>query len=245
MKFDPAAHCPGWEKFIGEVFPDSAEAIAWEIPAWLMMPDTSIQRAVLLMRDGANGKSTYLRGVMLGASGARVESAWTKPRCAKARGRLVAFKKAARDCVAAKLPEAGGLERAHACRPVEALGLLCQGSRRAKRPALHLGCAPRASPTWRPLRRATSCSRPGVHRGSGVSRAAYRSHASSASRSAGHGFKDGKKRGASRAARIPTRTCGRGDAQPVGARNWAAGTRLHEARAMLCGGGRRQSDVAS
>jgi putative DNA primase/helicase len=64
LKFDPTARCPAWDKFIGEVFPGDAEAIAWEIPAWLMTPDTSIQKAVLLIGDGANGKSTYLRAVM-------------------------------------------------------------------------------------------------------------------------------------------------------------------------------------
>ena len=64
VKFDPAARCPDWDKFIGEVFPGDSEAIAWEIPAWLMTPDTSIQKAILLMGDGANGKSTYLRGVV-------------------------------------------------------------------------------------------------------------------------------------------------------------------------------------
>jgi len=64
VKFDPAARCPMWDKFISEVFPGDAEAIAWEIPAWLMTPDTSIQKAILLMGDGANGKSTYLRAVL-------------------------------------------------------------------------------------------------------------------------------------------------------------------------------------
>jgi putative DNA primase/helicase len=62
--FDPAARCPAWDKFIGEVFPGDTEAIAWEIPAWLMTPDTSIQKAVLLLGDGANGKSTYLSAVL-------------------------------------------------------------------------------------------------------------------------------------------------------------------------------------
>jgi putative DNA primase/helicase len=46
------------------VFPRDAEAIAWEIPAWLMTPDTSIQKAILLIGDGSNGKSTYLRAVL-------------------------------------------------------------------------------------------------------------------------------------------------------------------------------------
>jgi P4 family phage/plasmid primase-like protien len=64
VKFDPAARCPVWDKFVSEVFPDDSEAIAWEIPAWLMTPDTSIQKAILLMGDGANGKSTYLRAVL-------------------------------------------------------------------------------------------------------------------------------------------------------------------------------------
>jgi putative DNA primase/helicase len=64
VKFDAEARCPGWDKFIGGVFPGDSEAIAWEIPAWLMTPDTSIQKAILLMGDGANGKSTYLRAVL-------------------------------------------------------------------------------------------------------------------------------------------------------------------------------------
>lgn len=64
VKYDPAAQCPGWEKFISEVFPEDAWQLAWEIPAWLMTPDTSLQKAILLLGDGANGKSTYLRAVL-------------------------------------------------------------------------------------------------------------------------------------------------------------------------------------
>jgi P4 family phage/plasmid primase-like protien len=64
VKFDPAARCPAWDKFVSEVFPSDSEAIGWEIVAWLMTPDTSIQKAILLMGDGANGKSTYLRAVL-------------------------------------------------------------------------------------------------------------------------------------------------------------------------------------
>lgn len=64
VKFDPDQRCPMWDQFISEVFPGDSEAIAWEIPAWLMTPDTSIQKAILLLGDGANGKSTYLRGVL-------------------------------------------------------------------------------------------------------------------------------------------------------------------------------------
>jgi len=49
---------------VSDVFPEDAEAIAWEIPAWLMTSDMSIQKAVLLTGEGANGKSTYLRAVI-------------------------------------------------------------------------------------------------------------------------------------------------------------------------------------
>ena len=64
VTYDPQARCPAWGKFVAEVFPEDAEAIAWEVPAWLMTPDTSIQKAVLLTGDGSNGKSTYLRAVL-------------------------------------------------------------------------------------------------------------------------------------------------------------------------------------
>jgi putative DNA primase/helicase len=61
VKFDPEAKCPAWDKFVGEVFPVDSTAIAWEILAWLMTPWNSIQKAVLLMGEGSNGKSTFLR----------------------------------------------------------------------------------------------------------------------------------------------------------------------------------------
>ena len=64
ITFDPAAKCPAWDRFIAEVFPADSKDVAWELPAWLMTPDTSIQKAVLLTGEGANGKSTYLRGLM-------------------------------------------------------------------------------------------------------------------------------------------------------------------------------------
>ncbi len=63
VRCDPSATCPAWEKFVREVFPIDSIAIAWEIPAWLMTAETSIQKAILLTGDGANGKSTYLCAV--------------------------------------------------------------------------------------------------------------------------------------------------------------------------------------
>lgn len=64
VTFDPAAECPAWDQFIADVFPGDSEAVAWEVAAWLMTPDTSIQKAVLLTGEGANGKSTYLRALV-------------------------------------------------------------------------------------------------------------------------------------------------------------------------------------
>ena len=64
VKFDPEARCPAWDDFVATTFPEDAEPIAWEIPAWLMTPDTSIQKAILLTGDGANGKSTFLSAVL-------------------------------------------------------------------------------------------------------------------------------------------------------------------------------------
>jgi putative DNA primase/helicase len=61
VRFDPGARCPAWDNFVAEVFPADSEAIAWEIVAWLMTPENSIQKAVLLLGEGSNGKSTYLR----------------------------------------------------------------------------------------------------------------------------------------------------------------------------------------
>jgi putative DNA primase/helicase len=59
--FDPSATCPAWDRFCAEVFPaDCADYLFAELAAWLMLPATDIQKAVLLLGDGANGKSTFL-----------------------------------------------------------------------------------------------------------------------------------------------------------------------------------------
>jgi P4 family phage/plasmid primase-like protien len=63
VTFNASVKCPAWEKFVVDVFPKDAQELAWEIPAWLMTPDTSIQKAILLRGEGANGKSVYLAGL--------------------------------------------------------------------------------------------------------------------------------------------------------------------------------------
>lgn len=66
LTYDPAAACDEWDAFIGEVFPEDCHTLAYEIVAWLLCPDTSIQKAFLLRGDGENGKSTYLSAVTAG-----------------------------------------------------------------------------------------------------------------------------------------------------------------------------------
>jgi len=64
LQYDAEATCPFTEKFVSDVFPADAVDLAWEIPAWLMRPTTSIQKAVLLLGEGANGKSTWLSQII-------------------------------------------------------------------------------------------------------------------------------------------------------------------------------------
>ena len=61
---DPEATCPKWEKFLSETFPEDSQDVAWEIPGHLMIPDRSLQKAVLLLGEGSNGKSTYQRALV-------------------------------------------------------------------------------------------------------------------------------------------------------------------------------------
>jgi putative DNA primase/helicase len=58
--FDVDARCLAIEQFNREVFPEDSRHIPWEIAAWLMLPDTSIQKAILAIGEGANGKSVFL-----------------------------------------------------------------------------------------------------------------------------------------------------------------------------------------
>jgi len=60
VEYDPDADCPFWQRFIKGVFPADCQDLPWELVAWLMIPTTSIQKAVLLLGEGNNGKSTFL-----------------------------------------------------------------------------------------------------------------------------------------------------------------------------------------
>jgi putative DNA primase/helicase len=60
VKHDPAATCPNIESFVAATFPSDAHALAWEIPGVLMVPATWLQKAILLLGEGCNGKSVWL-----------------------------------------------------------------------------------------------------------------------------------------------------------------------------------------
>lgn len=64
VDYDAQADCPAWENFVYTTFPEDAATLPWEIVAWMMTPDTSIQKAILLLGEGSNGKSTFLQGVL-------------------------------------------------------------------------------------------------------------------------------------------------------------------------------------
>jgi putative DNA primase/helicase len=63
VRYDPKATCPHIEAFVNDIFPPDAHDLAWEVPAFIMRPDKSIQKAVLAIGGGGNGKSTYLQMV--------------------------------------------------------------------------------------------------------------------------------------------------------------------------------------
>lgn len=64
VAYNPSATCPAWDQFVAATFPEDARDVAFELVGWLMVPDTSIQKAVLLTGEGSNGKSTYLSAVI-------------------------------------------------------------------------------------------------------------------------------------------------------------------------------------
>lgn len=63
VAYDQKATCPMWERQVSETFPEAARNAAWEIVAFLMNPIDAIQRAILLVGRGANGKSVFLDAV--------------------------------------------------------------------------------------------------------------------------------------------------------------------------------------
>ena len=60
VTYDIGADCPKITKFISEVVKAENRLLLWEIPAWCLTPYSGIQRLVMLLGEGANGKTVYL-----------------------------------------------------------------------------------------------------------------------------------------------------------------------------------------
>jgi len=61
--YEKGAVCPAWERQIQEMMPEDTQDLVWELLAWLLSPELSIQKAVLLLGEGNNGKSRLLRAI--------------------------------------------------------------------------------------------------------------------------------------------------------------------------------------
>jgi putative DNA primase/helicase len=60
ITYDPAATCPNIDAFVVATFPDDAHDLASQVPGVFMLPITWLQKAILLLGEGCNGKSVWL-----------------------------------------------------------------------------------------------------------------------------------------------------------------------------------------
>ena len=68
-EWNPLATCPEIDRFLAQVLPPDIVKLGPEIVGYLALPDTSFQKAFLLVGSGANGKTTFFNIVttLLGA----------------------------------------------------------------------------------------------------------------------------------------------------------------------------------
>jgi len=76
VTYDTNAVCPQIDKFISEVVEPADIDILYEMPAWCLIRDSEIQRLVLLLGNGQDGKSKYI-GLLKSFLGARNCSSYT------------------------------------------------------------------------------------------------------------------------------------------------------------------------
>lgn len=60
-KYDPNADCPNIDKFLSEVVSEKDKQTLIEWIGYSMIPDTRIQKAVMLVGNGSNGKGVFIR----------------------------------------------------------------------------------------------------------------------------------------------------------------------------------------
>ena len=63
VAYDPEAECPRINRFISEVVEQKDMSLLYEVPAWCLTPYSGIQRLVILLGEGANGKTVYLETI--------------------------------------------------------------------------------------------------------------------------------------------------------------------------------------
>ena len=64
VEYNPKAKCPAFDKFVGEVFGvDKVDSI-YDFIGYLLMPTVKYQRALILVGEGSNGKTTFLEALI-------------------------------------------------------------------------------------------------------------------------------------------------------------------------------------
>ncbi|MFW6028900.1 MAG: DNA primase family protein [Halanaerobiales bacterium] len=62
LEYDRNAECPRWERALSEWLPDNkSRMFLQEYIGYCLIPDTSYHKAVILLGEGKNGKSTFLK----------------------------------------------------------------------------------------------------------------------------------------------------------------------------------------
>jgi putative DNA primase/helicase len=61
VSYDPDATCPTIDRFLSEIVAPEDQQVLIEWAGYSLIPDTRIQRSVMLLGDGDNGKSVYLK----------------------------------------------------------------------------------------------------------------------------------------------------------------------------------------
>lgn len=61
VSWDPKATCSKLDEFLASVFPPDALAVVEEFMGYLLIPNTSFAKCLVLVGEGGNGKSTFLK----------------------------------------------------------------------------------------------------------------------------------------------------------------------------------------
>lgn len=61
VNYDPESDCPTFDKYISEVIDEEDAEVLYQFMGYSLIPDTRIQKAVMLIGKGSNGKSVFLK----------------------------------------------------------------------------------------------------------------------------------------------------------------------------------------